>query len=95
VKEVCATINEIAHTLGDSFEPAAAKLVPALLPLTFVTVRVISVAAWETLHVVSERIRPALLLPELEKGLAGAPFPCLTSTTVQILTGLLVQKYKS
>ncbi len=95
VKEVCATINEIAHTLGDSFEPAAAKLVPALLPLTFVTVRVISVAAWESLHVVSERIRPALLLPELEKGLAGAPFPCLTSTTVQILTGLLEQKYKS
>lgn len=46
VKEVCSTLNEIAKILGDSFEPAAAKLVPALLSLTFVTVRVISVAAW-------------------------------------------------
>lgn len=46
VKEVCSTLNDIAKMLGDSFEPAAAKLVPALLSLTFVTVRVISVAAW-------------------------------------------------
>lgn len=45
VKQVCSTINDISHILGDAFEPAAAKLVPALLSLTFVTVRVISVAA--------------------------------------------------
>jgi hypothetical protein len=32
--------------LGDTFDPAAVKLIPTLLSLTFVTIRVISAAAW-------------------------------------------------
>ena len=32
--------------LGDTFDPAAVKLIPTLLSLTFVTIRVISTAAW-------------------------------------------------
>jgi hypothetical protein len=46
VKEVCSIICEMARMLGDTFDPAAVKLIPTLLSLTFVTIRVISAAAW-------------------------------------------------
>ena len=88
VKEVCHTINGIARLLGSAFEPVAPKLVPALLSLTFVTVRVMSTSAWESLHVISERVRPTILLPELEKGLADSHVPlrqCCASLLAQML----------
>jgi hypothetical protein len=53
VKEVCNTIIEMARLLGDAFEPAAVKIVPTLLSLTFVTIRVISAAAWYSTCILS------------------------------------------
>lgn len=88
VKEVCSAINSMSEMLGQDFEPAAPKLVSALFSLTFVTVRVISVAAVECLHAICARIRPPTLLTELSKGLADVHMPmrqCAVSLLAEMM----------
>jgi hypothetical protein len=88
VKEVCSAINSMSEMLGEDFEPAAPKLVSALFSLTFVTVRVISVAAVECLHAICARIRPPTLLTELAKGLADVHMPmrqCAVSLLAEMM----------
>ena len=91
VKQVCNTLKGVASLLGVEFEAAAVKLIPALLSLTFVTVRVISDSAVECLHVIAEHTRASVLLPEIAKGLTDAHVP-LRQCAASLLTLLLTQR---
>ena len=91
VKQVCSTLKGVASLLGVEFEAAAVKLIPALLSLTFVTVRVISDSAVECLHVIAEHTRASVLLPEIAKGLTDAHVP-LRQCAASLLTLLLTQR---
>ncbi|EKX36546.1 hypothetical protein GUITHDRAFT_117327 [Guillardia theta CCMP2712] len=63
VRESCTLINRLLPFLGDKLANGAKFLLPALLKLTYVSIKVISESATQTLKAITAALTPSSLLP--------------------------------
>jgi len=63
VRESCSLINRLLPVLGDKLAIGTKYLLPALLKLTYVSIKVISESAVHTLKAMTAALNPSCLLP--------------------------------